>query len=85
MSHSSADPALTQNGVAFTVTTLDFVKRQCLISTEALAALSPHQIGQFGPLEIFNAYEAKICGVARRMVAANVKGTPLLLEPRSFH
>lgn len=81
----SADPALTQEGVAFTVTTLDYVKRECLISTEALAALSPHQIGQFGPLEIFKAYEAKICGVARRMAAANVQGTPLRLEPRSFH
>lgn len=85
MAQPAANPALTGNGVAFTVTTLDFAKHQCLITAEALAALAPHQSGDFGPLEVFKAYEAKICGVARRMAAANVQGSPLLLQPYSFH
>ncbi len=84
MSQSLAGPALTPEGVVFTVTTLDFERRRCLISKEALAGLAPHQAGQFGPLEIFQAFEARICGVARRMVAARVQGNPLLLESRSF-
>jgi len=85
MSQAIAAPTENGNGVAFTVTALDFTRHQCIISAEALAALSSHRRGNAEPLEIFRAYEAKICGVARRLIAANVKGDPLLLEPHSFH
>jgi hypothetical protein len=79
------EPILTKNGVEFTIITPDFVKCECIISTDALAALSPMRSESMGPMEIFHAYEAKILGVARRMLAANVKGSPLRLEPHSFH
>jgi len=85
MAQTISEPTLTKSGVAFTVMTADFVRCECIISTEALAALSPKQSGDFGPMDIFHAYEAKILGVARRMIAANVKGAPLKLEPHSFH
>lgn len=84
MNRPIAEPILTKNGVAFTVS-VDFVKRDCVISEEALAKLSALQPGTSDPIETFRAFEAKINGVARRMVAANVQGTPLQLGPDSFH
>ncbi|HEY4540954.1 MAG TPA: DUF1488 family protein [Noviherbaspirillum sp.] len=84
MAHTIAAPALTGNGVAFTVMTTDFVKRDCLITKEALDAISPNRAGEHAAVEVFQAYEAKICGVARRLIAANVPGTPLTLGPQSF-
>ena len=85
MTQAIGKPTLTKNGVMFTVTTTDFIKHDCIISKDALAALSSHQSGEFGPLEIFRANEARIYGVARRLITARVAGTPLRLEPRSFH
>jgi hypothetical protein len=85
MGQAIVEPTLTKDGVEFTIITPDYVKCACVISTEALAALSPKRAESFGPMEIFHAYEAKILGVARRMLAANVKGSPLRLEPHSFH
>lgn len=84
MAHA-ANPTITKQGVAFTVVTLDCAKHPCLISKEALESLSPHRAGAVEEMEIFRAFEARICGVARRMIAANVKGSPLTLEARSFH
>lgn len=74
---------LTENGVAFTVS-VDFVKRDCIISRDALAKLSHLQAGMVDLMETFRAFEAKINGVARRMVVANVKGSPLQIGPLSF-
>jgi len=74
---------LTENGVAFTVS-VDFVKRDCVISRDALAKLSQLQAGMVDLMETFRAFETKINGVARRMVVANVKGTPLQIGPLSF-
>jgi hypothetical protein len=84
MTQAIAEPTLTENGVAFTVS-VDFIKRDCIISKEALAKLSLLQNGIADPMETFRAFEAKINGVARRMVVANVQGTPLQLGPDSFH
>lgn len=85
MAHFSERPALIDDDVAFTVITLDFTRHECIISKEALLSLSKQQNSNFGPMEIFLAFEAKIRGVARRMIAARVKGSPLRLEARSFH
>jgi hypothetical protein len=85
MDHLSKKTAVVENGIAFTVTTLDFANHECIISKEALLSLSALRNGDFNPLEIFQANEAKICGVARRLIAARVKGSPLQIGPQSFH
>lgn len=84
MTPPTAQPQMTDDGVAFTVR-VDSVNRNCLISKEALAKLSELRSGNSNPMEMFRAFEATINGVARRMVAANVQGTPLKLGPGSFH
>lgn len=85
MTYPNEKPVLVDGGVAFTVVTFDFARHDCVISKEALSVLSKKQSGDFGPMDIFLANEAKIRGVARRMIAARVKGWPLQIEPRSFH
>jgi hypothetical protein len=85
MVHLSENPKLVNDGIAFTVVTLEFERHECVISKEALSSLSKKQSGDFGPMEIFQANEEKIRGVARRMIAARVKGYPLRIEARSFH
>jgi hypothetical protein len=84
MTHSSEDSAIVNGGVAFTVTTLDFSRHPCIISAEALLSLAKLKSRNFGTLEIFHANEARIRGVARRMIAARVKGSPLRIEAHSF-
>lgn len=79
-----AQPQMTNSGVTFTVR-VDFVNRDCVISTDALAKLSRLRPGVSDPMETFRAFEATINGVARRMVAARVPGTPLQLGPDSFY
>ena len=85
MTLSIAKPVLRTDGVAFTVMTNDFIKRDCLITREALVKLTNLPGTTIDPMEIFRAFEAKINGVARRMVTANVAGNPLQLRPESFH
>ncbi|MGB6054947.1 MAG: hypothetical protein WBG17_06880 [Burkholderiaceae bacterium] len=78
-------PTLIADGVAFSVITVDFTRHDCIISKEALRSLSHQQVGGFGPLEIFQVNEARIRGVARRLIAARVQGSPLQIEAHSFH
>lgn len=77
-------PRLLKNGVKFTVK-VEFVDHECLVTREALSKLANLPSGEADPMAIFRAYEAQICGVARRLIAANVQGKPLLLGPHSFH
>ncbi|HJV83031.1 DUF1488 family protein [Noviherbaspirillum sp.] len=83
MSHTTAEPMLTSAGVAFTVC-VDSIKRACVISNDALAKLSKLKSIDSDPMTTFRAFEATITGVARRLVAANVPGTPLLILPQFF-
>lgn len=83
MSSSDEQPRLTEQGVAFTVR-VEFEPHDCVISLEALARLSALRSTAASPLQTFAAYEARINGVARRMVAARVQGNPLLIGPNSF-
>lgn len=83
MTQTTQGPSLTDTGVAFTVR-VDSINHACLISNEALAKISKLKDGDSDPLSTFQAFEATINGVARRLVAANVPGTPLLLRPQSF-
>jgi hypothetical protein len=84
MEHQPNQPQTADNGIAFTVR-VDSVDRDCIISNDALAKLSGTQSDAHDPMQTFHAFEAKIHGVARRLVTANVPGTPLQLGPESFH
>lgn len=83
MSDTKIPAQLTEGGVAFTVR-VDSLNRDCLISTEALSKIAQLGTGKLDPLATYYAFEASINGVARRLVAANVKGTPLQLGPNNF-
>jgi len=76
-------PHLTIDGVAFTVT-VDCQRRACLISWEILFDLSRSTHKDLHLLATFYAYPAGIEGIARRLVAAGVKGHPVLVSARSF-
>jgi hypothetical protein len=83
MNNASKAPSLTADGVAFSVW-VDYKCHDCLVSPEALSNL-----GQMGDKELdliatYTAYESKIAGVARRLVAAGVAGTPVLVGPQYF-
>jgi hypothetical protein len=84
MTQLTAQPHMTDDGVTFTVR-VDSINRYCIISNDALAKLSQRGSGNPDPMGTFRAFEATINGVARRMVTANVQGTPLKLSPASFH
>jgi hypothetical protein len=70
-----SQPHLVNNGVAFTVS-VDYVKHACVVSKDALTTLEP---GEADVMQTFSTYEATISGIARRLIAAGVPGTPLLL------
>jgi hypothetical protein len=86
MSHYTPQPLLTHEGVVFTVR-VDSLDRECLISKEALHKLSELKaidVSDAGTMDIFHAFENTINGVARRLVAARVPGTPLMMRPHTF-
>lgn len=84
MVYTKTDPSLTSAGIGFTVR-VDSVDRDCFISNEALAKLGEFNSTDINPMVTFMAFEATINGVARRLIQANVAGTPLLLGPNTFH
>jgi hypothetical protein len=84
MSNLDTTAELTENGVTFTVT-VDYQRRACLVPTEVLSSLSRSADKNLDLLATYDAYHAKIQGVARRMVAAGVEGTPVLLTSRNFN
>ncbi len=84
--NTSTQPRLTSEGVAFTVS-VEFIKHECLITEEALkklSALRNADQSQMDSMRIFQAYEAKINGIARRLVAAGVQGMPIKVNANSF-
>ncbi|MGV3742325.1 MAG: DUF1488 family protein [Burkholderiaceae bacterium] len=82
---NSRQPHLTSDGVAFSVS-VDYVQRDCIITDEALKKLSVlgSAADSEDSMKIFHAYEAKINGIARRLVAAGVQGTPLRVNANSL-
>lgn len=79
-------PRHTDGGIAFTVV-VESVTRECMISDEALQHLSAKGLrdGESpDTMEIFNAFESTINGIARRLVSAGVKGTPLVMTSNTF-
>lgn len=84
MSSLDTSAHLTEGGVAFVVT-VDFQRRACLISKSALSQLGRSVDENLDLLGTYLAYHAKINGVARRLVAAGVQDTPVLLSPQNFN
>lgn len=86
MSQDKRAPHLNEEGVRFGVT-VDSMYRECLIKKEALeqlCLLRSKGASQDGALDMFHAFENKINGVARRLIAAGVQGTPLVLTLNTF-
>jgi hypothetical protein len=86
MSHYTPQPLLTSEGVVFTVR-VDSLNRECLITEEALhklSALKAIDSADANTMDIFHAFEDTINGVARRLVAARVPGTPLTMRSNTF-
>ena len=86
MGQYTPQPLPTAEGVVFTVQ-VDSLNRECLITDEALDKLSAHKNINFADsdkMDIFHAFEDTINGVARRLVAARVPGTPLMMRSRTF-
>lgn len=83
MTHSITKPSLSEGGITFTVV-VDSVKRECLITPQALYKLSAYKTEDVDIMEIFHNFESNIEGVARRLVAAGVAGTPLVMRPETF-
>jgi hypothetical protein len=74
---------LTDDGVAFTVT-VDYQQRDCVISRDVLSNLSRSTDENLDLLATYEAYHAKINGVARRIVAAGVQGHTVVLSSQNF-
>ena len=83
MSHALAEPRVISDGVTFTVV-VEFKDYDCLVSTDALSDLSRSQDPKLDLIKVYKAYEAKIQGIARRLVTAGVTGTPLVLQTKYF-
>jgi hypothetical protein len=86
MSQYKEAPHVTNEGIKFTVT-VDSLDRECLIEESALKQLSKmrnQDVEEADAMEVFHAFESKINGVARRLVAAGVPGTPLVLTGNTF-
>jgi hypothetical protein len=79
----SAKPRLTKAGVTFIVT-VEFIDYQCLASNEGLAKLCELLETKETAMQTFIAFEAKIRGVARRLIAAGVPTNPVVLGPNAF-
>jgi hypothetical protein len=78
-----AKPRLTKAGITFSVT-VEFTTYSCLVSNEGLAKLCELLDTKETAMQTFMAFEAKIHGVARRLIAAGVPRNPVVLGPNSF-
>lgn len=84
--NDSLQPHLTPEGIAFTVS-VDYVRHDCLITEDALKKLSilgSADQSEIDCMMIFRAYEARINGIARRLVSAGVQGTPIKVNANSL-
>lgn len=83
MSRIISEPSINDTGVLFTVD-VDFVEHECLVSKNALAYLQRTKGGQTAFLEIYLTHQNKIHSIARRLIAAGVSESPLVLGAAYF-
>jgi hypothetical protein len=74
---------LTADGVAFSVT-VEYKLHDCVVSQEALSDLCQSDDKELDMMATYGAYEARINGVARRLVMAGITGFPILLRSQNF-
>jgi hypothetical protein len=78
-----AETRLADEGVFFSVT-VGFAERECVVSKNALAHLCRMQGHTMDPMNTYLAFEARIRGVAHRLVAAGESTSPLVLGAAYF-
>jgi hypothetical protein len=83
MSTIAKEPQVTKDGVAFSVI-VEYQQHDCIISQEVLANLSHSTDEKIDALATYNAFQAKITGVARRMAKAGVTTSPMVLTTQNF-
>lgn len=86
MNIANSEPKVTKEGILFTVQ-VEYVSHSCIVTRDALQELSQLKSVDNTDaelLELFRAYEARINGVARRLVVARVQGTPLRMSRATF-
>lgn len=83
MTTVTKEPHLTTDGVAFSVI-VEYQQRECVISQEVLSGLSHSTDKNLDLLATYDAYQAKINGVARRMAMAGVTTSPMTLTSQNF-
>lgn len=83
MVNSSEAPRLMKGGVMFTVV-VEFQSHDCLVPQQTLCDLCKSGGKKIDLLDAYGAYEARIKGVARRLIAAGITGSPILLETKYF-
>jgi hypothetical protein len=84
MSNVAKLPRVTSDGVAFSVI-VEYQERECVIPQDVLSNLSRSADKDLDLLATYNAYEAKITGVARRMAKAGVTTSPMVLANQNFN
>lgn len=83
MNSTSMRPCLADGGIFFKVNA-GFTERECIISRNALAHLGRLRGRSMDLMNIYNAFETKIHGVARRLVIAGESASPLILGAAYF-
>ena len=83
MVNSLESPRLIKGGVMFAVV-VDFQSHDCLVPQQTLSDLCQSGDKKIDLLDAYGAYEARIKGVARRLIAAGISGSPILLETKYF-
>ena len=79
MVNSLESPRLMKGGVMFTVV-VDYQSHDCLVSRQTLCDLCRSAGKKIDLLDAYGAYEARIKGVARRLIAAGITGSPILFR-----
>ena len=79
-----SDSGVQRDGVTFEVA-VENLCRECVVTKEALAHLRIMHGLSMELTDIYRAFEARIQSVARRLVIAGEKASPLVLGPQVFH
>jgi hypothetical protein len=80
---NTKDDGLFSSGITFSVE-VESQDYDCLVSGEALSELIKMSDGLIAPFQAYAAYKSRIHGVARRLVAAGIGGSPVILRARHF-
>ncbi|OGB27387.1 MAG: hypothetical protein A3I66_00535 [Burkholderiales bacterium RIFCSPLOWO2_02_FULL_57_36] len=83
MNKGDVHPRLVAQDIHFKLT-VGFVKRDCIISKNALAYLGRSRSGLTDCMEIYSHFENDIHSVAHRLIVAGESASPLILGAAYF-